>query len=730
MFRRITLTLALLTAAMSLMAQDRYVELSAKNFPDAEFRNFLKTKFAANVSNNKLDIAAVNEINLNFVDGSVKYTKIKSLEGIKLLTNLYTLILPATYNTKTYALGDIDVSGMESLTTVTNGVKNSTWSTPYAVNGYGIVTAQSLKVAKNSMTKFTAIDCPNLTDINLAGYKSLKSIELGGGTLNAITNLYVCHTGLEKLDISQMPNLFNHVWVAGTDYYWTKYDVITDANQSMDENYSSFSVDHCENLTEFIIGEHPFKAICISGATKLKSIDLSGLPDLVRFHADFVPSNKSCTYGSDATRSKYNCNHQYTQNVKGALEEVIIGPGHKHFRYFMCKGANLTNAKVDFENLASTIIDINVESNKLTSLDVQSFPNLETCDVKYNRIHRLGVFQNEGLSSIDIADNCLTWIDQFSDGEFPYYPELEHTTMFQYIRKGGAYRYKVLENAKDAKYIETSDDTNSQKYYWNMHGGHLGNPANDEKMFGETPTGRKEDPRYFYFDSPLTDGVYWYRNPYHKISFNKENVNTHSQYGWMKVNLCISDDVDFNPDKEKFYLVGEFNNWTPTEDHAFVLNPDNGLYELQLGEPEALQGTFRVWNHNDPKEVYLDFGGHSSEEAGTDNHIYFKEEDHHKMATNPAVHYTTNHADPTKSLVYTGSKVQMSLVPGAGDSNWIAISGGTVTGIDGIIIDRPAEEGPAAPVEYYDLQGRRLATPAAPGLYIRRQGRSITKVTL
>lgn len=46
-----------------------------------------------------------------------------------------------------------------------------------------------------------------------------------------------------------------------------------------------------------------------------------------------------------------------------------------------------------------------------------------------------------------------------------------------------------------------------------MHGGHLGNPDNDEKMFGETPTGRKEDPRYFYFDSPLTDGVYWYRNP-------------------------------------------------------------------------------------------------------------------------------------------------------------------------------------------------------------------------
>lgn len=527
-----------------------------------------------------------------------------------------------------------------------------------------------------------------------------------------------------------MPNLFNHVWVAGSDYYWTEYDEITDANESMDVNYSSFSVDHCTDLTEFIIGNHPFKAICISGATKLKSIDLSGLPDLVRFHADFEPGNHTCTYSNNDKNTKYNCNHQYTQNVKGALEEVIIGPGHKHFRYFMCKGANLTNAKVDFENLASTIIEIEVPTNRLTSMPVETFPNLKFLDVKYNRIRRLGMIENKDLSNIDIADNCLTWIHQFSDGEYPYYTDLQHMTMFQYVRKGGAYRYKILEDPDDAEYIETADDSASQKYFWNMHGGHLGNPDNDEKMFGETPTGRKEDPRYFYFDSPLTDGVYWYRNPYRKISVSNKKVNTHSIHGWMKVNLCISDDVDFNPDTEKFYLVGEFNNWTPTEDHAFVLNPDNGLYELQLGEHEALQGTFRVWNHNDPKEVYLDFGGHSSEEAGTDNHIYFKEEDHHKMATNPAIHYTTNHADPTKSLVYTGSKVTMNLVPGAGDSNWISIGGGTITGIDGIIIDRPAEEGPAAPVEYYDLQGRRIATPAVPGLYIRRQGRSITKVTL
>ena len=45
-------------------------------------------------------------------------------------------------------------------------------------------------------------------------------------------------------------------------------------------------------------------------------------------------------------------------------------------------------------------------------------------------------------------------------------------------------------------------------------------------------------------------------------------------------------------------------------------------------------------------------------------------------------------------------------------------------GIDGITIDGDDSD---APVEYYDLQGRRVDNPSA-GLYIRRQGRHSSKV--
>lgn len=55
--------------------------------------------------------------------------------------------------------------------------------------------------------------------------------------------------------------------------------------------------------------------------------------------------------------------------------------------------------------------------------------------------------------------------------------------------------------------------------------------------------------------------------------------------------------------------------------------------------------------------------------------------------------------------------------------NFLIDGDGTLTGIEGI----GAEAGADAPAEYYDLQGRRVATPVS-GLYIRRTGSKVEKV--
>ena len=51
---------------------------------------------------------------------------------------------------------------------------------------------------------------------------------------------------------------------------------------------------------------------------------------------------------------------------------------------------------------------------------------------------------------------------------------------------------------------------------------------------------------------------------------------------------------------------------------------------------------------------------------------------------------------------------------------------GSVTGIEEIAVDSDEN----APVEYYDLQGRRIINPANGGIYIRRQGNSVAKIRL
>ena len=51
----------------------------------------------------------------------------------------------------------------------------------------------------------------------------------------------------------------------------------------------------------------------------------------------------------------------------------------------------------------------------------------------------------------------------------------------------------------------------------------------------------------------------------------------------------------------------------------------------------------------------------------------------------------------------------------------IKFTGAAPAGIDGIVADNEA------PVEYFNLQGIRVAEPSN-GLYIRRQGKEVTKV--
>lgn len=738
--RTLALALSLLACIMPAFSQEDYTEalipLTAKYFPDANFRAYLEAKNKSNVSTvsgvKMLDRTAVSEINLNFTNGKVNniqvnYTSIKSLEGIKYLINLQTITLPAITKTTAYSLESLDVSGLKQLMKITNGSSHYKLSNHVVSGTYTPATKFKLP-----LKTIVANDCPRLSEICLNGYQSLESITLGGTTGPAVEEFYILNTGLKKLDVSNLVNLHNTIQIGSfIERYWTDYDDIVNANEGM-KSYYTFSTKDCSELTELIVGDIDLKLLDVSYCDKLTSIDLSGLTNLVCFQAQFHQGTRTTKYSNNDKSTHYACDHSYTQASKGSLARIKVGAGHKHLRYFHVTGGKLTNAGIDIENLAPEMLDLSLNTNMLTAFDITPFKKLTELDLGYNRIHHLDLPPNKNINSLGLSDNCLTRMDQFKKGSTLVYSSLPgggRIHPFQYIRKGKAYRYKIMDDPADGQYVEQADDTNNQKYYWAVNGGHIGNPDNDEKIFGGELTGRKEDSRYFYFDSPLTDGTYWYRNPYAKTD--------HFMHDWFKVQLCISEDIDFDPAVHTFYLVGEFNNWTPTDKHAFVFDEDDGIYKLQFDPDEILWGDFRVWNARTEAEASLNLGGHASEKSHPDynghgNHIYFNANHQHPVQTDVTRHFTRFREGETMATAQglQSPLVEMSLVPGNGQSNWVRVSQGIPTGVDNISPDSEDFDN-TAPVEYYNLQGERVnRDTAAPGIYIRRQGKNAVKIVI
>ena len=88
---------------------------------------------------------------------------------------------------------------------------------------------------------------------------------------------------------------------------------------------------------------------------------------------------------------------------------------------------------------------------------------------------------------------------------------------------------------------------------------------------------------------------------------------------------------------------------------------------------------------------------------------------------------TTANDQGLKTITWTGETTDPLVLTAENNQtrfNYMEVTLETHTGIDNI----EAEANDAdAPVEYYDMQGRRVVNPAA-GLYIRRQGNTVTKV--
>lgn len=730
-------------------ASDSWVKLDATNFPDANFRAFLKrwsatglsgttTVYNENLYNsttNEINRDGFNELNFNYADGKVYgvqvyYTKIASLEGIKLLRNVTSITLPAISKTSTYQLKSLDVSGMPMLETITNGATNSR-GFPYTVNNTGTSSKPSSPATKFNLPLATinADNCPRLREIRVSNYKNLKTLTFAGS--DNIVNLYVLGSGIEKLDISNLSKMFNEkTGQAGVYGDQAFADAIGMGTNDAMDTYITFSLNGCASLKELNLGDVNIHFLDVSGCPLLETLDVSGQKNLFRLYAN-MGYNTTTTWQFPEQDKLCNTNHSSGKEPTGALKNVIFG--QKDIIYLIhINGGQFK--EMDPTPFAETVVDLDLSYNRLQSFDIAACKKATSIDLGYNRIGRLDLPANKSITTLAIAGNSMTFYPQF-DGNYSRLNSF--VKPFQVVRIGDAWKWRVFDDPSQAQYVMTDDDTASQKYYYGITNCRIGDPEKDEYDAQGNPTGKKQDPCYVYFfntdadaesgrptSEPFAEAFYYYHNEY-------VAKTPHSMYNWMKVYFCRSTPNEWDPAPEpdpevhEFYLAGDFNDWTPTEAHKFkVTDAKSGLYHLPY--ENWVVGNFRVWNAPQVEAATLNFGGHESDLNGApaDSHVHFTHNYYYKLGEDETRHYTSFKHDDQGIGLYK-PEFELKYLPEGGESNYLLVRNDATTGIENIVDDSDNAE-----VETYTVSGVRVDATGnlAPGVYIRKQGSKVSKI--
>ena len=273
------------------------VAINDKNFPDAEFRSYIKKTFDSD-SDDVLSIVELDNAKRVYLYGN---KNIKSIEGIQYLRNLVFLNcgntdietfdvsknkkLETLYCTDNLKLTSLNIDGAESLeelqcysTGITElNVKNNTnldWLACYKTN------INSLDVSNNS--KLRILDCfsnPQLT--------TLKTNKSG-----LLEKLDITETGINELDVSD-------------------HSKLTDLKAMRCPNLVSLNISNASLLKELWTKDSPVLAviqtgnntaleiIVVSGNTSLSDMDVSSMSNLKNFTGD-----DTALRGLDLTNNK------------------------------------------------------------------------------------------------------------------------------------------------------------------------------------------------------------------------------------------------------------------------------------------------------------------------------------------------------------------------------------------------------------------------------------------
>ncbi len=338
------------------------VEINATNFPDDNFRAFIKTNYDDD-GNGKLSADELLYLNVIFCSGY----GIENMKGIELIPNL-TRLYCHDNNLQT-----LDVSNCPKLDTLFCSGNQMT-----SLTIGNSTTLTYLRCEENNLQSLDVTGCPNLKYLFCEG-NQLKSIDVSH---NPVLETFKCHRNqiselnlsnnpllwifscndnpLQSLDVSNNGNLMD---------MWCYNTLIKKLDCSQNNNLRCLYCINCQ-LEELNLSANSNLFLVWCGNNKLTNLDVSNSPKLRDFRCANNPLQSLNVSGCPVLSSLW-CESSQLNSL-----DVSTNP---NLQYLVCRNNNLTS--LDVSNNPD-LLQLFYEGNKITSLDLSNNNNLtsETSD--------------------------------------------------------------------------------------------------------------------------------------------------------------------------------------------------------------------------------------------------------------------------------------------------------------------------------------------------------------
>lgn len=347
--------LFLLLALMTSVPMFADVAINATNFPDANFRKYVKQEIMKDPNATTLTTAKINSTGLMIIPNT--YKPIKNLKGIEYFTNISILFC-----------NDLGIEGTVNLSKCTN-------LTYLFMSGNKI---ESLNLA--NLTRLKAIEIDNESNLHTINTSSLTSLE----------EFECFYTPVNSLDFSNNPNLR----VLGVSPKFTSAQegqstACTSLNISSNNKIEFLELRGLEITSLNLSNKNALKRLIIWGLHNLTSFTMPTNPtNLVQF--SFVENDKINTLNVSA------CTNLELLNCQDMPITTLNVSNNSLLKGLKCENCKLSYLDVSY-NPALQLLSCS--NNKLKELNLHNNTVLKSIACDNNQLTELNLSNNPNITS-------------------------------------------------------------------------------------------------------------------------------------------------------------------------------------------------------------------------------------------------------------------------------------------------------------------------------------------